>query len=548
MSGIRLSNFKGMLPRRSDRLLPDNYAAEALNADFETGDLRGFHMLEQVEDFDPTVVKYAYRIPNSPDPIWLTLDTADADVVRTPITNDAYDRYYWTSDNDVPRYNTQARIDNGDPAYRLGIPRPTAPPVLTPTGGTGPTVTRVYTYAFVSSFGEIGPAADPVTASGNDDGTWGLTGIETTVPDQSERDIAYVNIYRTITSASGVATYFYVDQIAFGTNFYNDTIASTTVALNEQYDGFSDTPPPETLQGLMEMPGGFLVGFDDDDIWFSQPFKPWAWPVEYVLTVEYPVIGIAAYQNSVLILTTSKPQAAIGSSPSGMTMVKEAGIEPCLSKRSVVTAPEGVYYASQNGLVLATPGRTQVQTTQIFTRDNWRRDFDPDDIKAARLGTKYLALRSDGTGYAIDIGEEGGAVTDISELQPGLENLLEDPWTGEVFYIANNAVYIWDSLTAPRVEFQWKSKIFQIPKPVNFGVCMAYLTPIPGSPSVALADKVRLNVYVGGDLIFTKDIGDREQHRLPAGFKHTVWQFELTSGARVHSLAVAETGHELANL
>lgn len=548
MAGIRISNFKGMLPRRSQRLLPDNYAANALNTDFETGDLRGFHMLEEIEDFDPTDVKYAYRIPNNPDPIWLTLDTADADVVRSPITNDAYDRYYWTSDNDVPRYNTQTRIDNGDPAYRLGIPRPTTSPTLTPTGGTGPTVDRVYTYAFVSGFGEIGPAADPVTASGNDDGTWGLTNIETTVPDQAERNITHVNIYRTVTSAAGVATYFYVDQIAFGVNFYNDTKPTTEVSLNEQYDGFSDDGPPADLQGLLEMPGGFLVGFADDDLYFSQPFRPHAWPVEFILTMEYPIIGIAAYQNSVMVLTTSKPQAAIGSTPNGMTLVKEAGIEPCLSKRSVVTAPEGVYYASQNGLVLATPGRTQVQTKQIFTRDNWRGDYDPDDILAVRLGTKYLALRSDGTGFAIDIGEEGGAITDISELQAGLVNVLEDPWTGEVFYIANNVVYAWDSLTAPRIEFEWTSKKFQLPQPVNFGACMVYLTPIPGSPSADLANKARLEVYVGGSLVWTKDVGHREQHRLPSGFKHTEWQFKITSGAEVHSLAVAETGMELAKL
>jgi hypothetical protein len=34
--------------------------------------------------------------------------------------------------------------------------------------------------------------------------------------------------------------------------------------------------------------------------------------------------------------------------------------------------------------------------------------------------------------------------------------------------------------------------------------------------------------------------------RLPAGFKHDVWQFEMVGNASVYSLTVAETGKELA--
>ncbi len=76
--------------------------------------------------------------------------------------------------------------------------------------------------------------------------------------------------------------------------------------------------------------------------------------------------------------------------------------------------------------------------------------------------------------------------------------------------------------------------------------------PLGGGPLYNLAQLqnqglgVRLIVYVNGRLMSDQTVTDDKIRRLPAGFKHDIWQFEMFGNTNLYSLQVAETGKELA--
>src|SRR6185369_16456987 len=80
---------------------------------------------------------------------WLEFDDQDTDVMRSPVVNDTFGRYYFASPSLPPKYNTYDRIVNGDNAWLLGVPAPGCDPVVSVSGG-GNTATLGWPTATVS--------------------------------------------------------------------------------------------------------------------------------------------------------------------------------------------------------------------------------------------------------------------------------------------------------------------------------------------------------------------------------------------------------------
>ena len=78
------------------------------------------------------------------------------------------------------------------------------------------------------------------------------------------------------------------------------------------------------------------------------------------------------------------------------------------------------------------------------------------------------------------------------------------------------------------------------------------MMPLGGGPLYNLAFLqsqglgVRMIVYCNGRVVSDQTVTDDKIRRLPAGFKHDIWQFELFGNTTMYSLQVAETGKELA--
>jgi hypothetical protein len=617
MVAVRIEGFAGIAPRVSDRLLPPQGATVAQNAKLLTGELRGLHELKIVKDFTAlsTPVRRAFRIPadiDTPIPIqgtdfWLPFEDADVDFVRSPLTSDGHERYYYTGDSTVfggvPKMNTRARILASQAPYRLGVPTPVAGPTVTPAAGT--TEVRFYMYTFVSAYGEEGPPSPPISGTGGT-GTWALTGLATTVPDAAERNITQKKIYRTVPGFTGTE-FFLVATIPLADATYNDVLTNDVVAANPIIESTSFTEPPADLKGITVHPSGFLVGFSGRDLWLSEPFRPHAWPAAYVLTCETEIVGVAVYNNSIIVTTNSRPYIVDGISPASLSLQKIDSIDPCVSRRSMATTLEGVYYASPQGIVLARPGSVGLVTHRLFTREEWYLRYNPGGVKAVPYGMQYVAFDKSDSGFIFAPAEQLAPLSDLDRFD-SVDGIQIDSYSGDIYLLRKNQVSIWDPPDTIPYYYTWQSKVFDFPKPVNFGalkikfrnvladldpvvieqytvfntariqdplntVNLAAVntvrvetiagwneaqnkTPVAGSPLfptdrlLEIQPSVQIRMWARNldsqmELVYTQTVEDEDVYRLPTGFKSDVWQFELVGNTDVYSVAFAETAKEL---
>ena len=516
MTSIRIENFAGIAPRWSNRLLPKNGAVTASNAKLLSGELRGLRETQLLNDFSSTYldagsnsttqpVARAYRLPASvaaPIPLqggdfWVGFKDATVDFVRTPVLEDAYERYYWTGDSlpsayaGAPQYNTRARIQAGSASFLLGIPTPIDAPTVTPPGGT--TETRAYVYTFVSAYGEEGSPSPPTTATGASSGTWALSGIDSTVANPSHYNITTTRIYRAI-----AGTYYHVADISFGTTTFNDTASDTSVALNYTLPSLTWTPPPAGLQGITPHPGGFLMGFSGRDFWCSAPYQPHAWPIQNVQTCQTEIVGIAVVSGVVVVTTTSHPYFAEGMTPQAIILQRIDSVDPCVNRRSMVTTLQGVMYASPQGIILATPGQTALQTQQLFTREEWQDYFSPTQVQAVGYGLQYIAFYSTAAGFIFSPSETLAPLTTLDRFN-GVQAVQIDAYSGDVYLVQSNQTRLWDPPQSIPYEYTWLSKEFDIPKPVNWGAFRLKFNG--GSYTIAdelLADYTTFNTDIYG--------------------------------------------------
>lgn len=617
MTAIRVEGFAGIAPKYSDRLLPPTAATIASNINLVSGELRGLHELSIVKDFTTVgyTVRRAFRIPSviaTPVPMvvpdyWKSFTDDAVDFVRTPVLGDSFERYYWTGDSTlysgVPKYNTRARILAASAPYRLGVPRPTAAPTVAPPAGVS--LTRSYVYTFMSAYGEEGQPSDPQLATGNA-GTWALSSIDSSVPNASERNITTVKIYRTV-SGFASTNFFHVADISLGTTTYNDNELDEDVAQNPLLESTTWAEPPAGLQGVTVHPGGFLVGFVGRDLYMSEPFRPHAWPVEYIQTTQTEIVGLAVYNNSVVVASNSHPYVGEGVHPVSINLQKLDSIDPCLSRRSIATTLAGVMYSSVQGLILIGPQGHQLATRQLLTREEWNAGYTAKDIKAAPYGLQYIAFDSASTGFIFSPAEGQSPLTNVDQFA-SVTGVQVDQYTGEVYLIKGNLIGVWNTPGTLPLTYQWRSKVFDLPSPVNFGALQVKFrnvaeetdqasiqqyadyntariafplncvnlaavnavrvetiptwtgpqnkTPTGGSPLYDLAalqtiiPAVVVRVWARDSNtvmqeVFSYTVMDEGVYRLPPDFMSDVWQFEIISNTDVYSFAIAETAREL---
>lgn len=171
MPAIKLSGFGGMVPAQDDLLLPENAAAYARNAWLYRGDLEGWRAPRLVRTLVSSTAKRVFRIPNNPaeignytNSIWMEFQDRTTQVVRAPMLQDSYSRYYWVGADTVPTYNTLARIQAGQSAFKLGVPGPSvAPGVRASSGYILAADTGLYSMACVPAAISYGTYSGPST-------------------------------------------------------------------------------------------------------------------------------------------------------------------------------------------------------------------------------------------------------------------------------------------------------------------------------------------------------------------------------------------------
>jgi hypothetical protein len=483
MVAVRIENFAGMAPLVSPRLLPTNMAEAAYNASFRNGELRSIRRMDKLKDYSASpVYGWAVRVPDPAAPaapVWVPFTSKYADFFPNPLTNDAFDRYVWVDNNApgvaaFPVQNSFARIKAAQPTIQLGVPAPTNAPTVAITGGSGINITRSYVYTYVNLFDEEGAPSNPVTATGHLNGTWTITGYINPA-NAATRGLNRIRLYRTITGSIGTQ-FFRVAEFAINTASYVDSQTDAAVAQIGVVLESTTWAEPLQMEGITLMPNGFFAGWKGRNLYFSEPYRPWAWPAEYTLSVDHPIVDCGVVGQTLVVLTSVSPVYVTGVTPSAMSMAKLTQVEPCVSANSVASSPEGLYYASPNGLVVATPQGVTSVTRNIIGREIWQRDYIPYIEDSVFYDAQYIATGSAGSGFIFGALGDQPYITRLVNF-PTVTSLWTDPYTGEAHMMIGNDVYQWDSPFTIFEVSEWVSKEFQYQKPINLGALSVSFDP-----------------------------------------------------------------------
>jgi hypothetical protein len=576
-----VKGFGGMTPRADSSMLPDNAAEQGVNCDLSSGVIDGFPAPEFVVDLSDEVdeVRRAYRFPGIDDAadVWIPLPSEFSSAVRSPLANDTNHRVYWTNPGETsPSWNTYDRLVLSESNYHLGIVQPSTlvGPTVVAAGGTAtiPAVSRAYAYTFVNEYGEeSAPSAPSEVVSGAGDGTWTIFGLPLTVPtNPAGREyppVVGLNLYRTITGTETGAQFFLVNEFVFATSppsaAYSDTTLDLTVVNNTPLITTGWGNPPDGLDGLTGLSGGMLVGFTGNTVHFCEPNRPHAWPVVYDQSMHYDIVGLGVWQQSLVVLTEGFPSTGSGNLPSNYTFTMVRVPEPCISRGSIVTDLPGVYYASQNGLVMLNYYGMQSQTLQTMTKNIWLDEYKARDIIACRHRAQYLAINGTGVGFLIDYAEPRLGFMKLNTFSEAT-CIWNDELSGDAYIMAGKKVYRWDSPDTEPLVYRWRSKMFYAPGPVSLGACQIVINPsvlVPpvvadppplddGDLSLALPAGInavfRLYAGSGNTLVHTRNLTKTNMiFRIPGGFKAFHWQFEVVSRVKIQSVELASTMREL---
>ena len=326
MAMLRLAGFSGMWPIRDVRALPDNAAAYAMNVRADGGAYLKPARTHQLRAAVANSTNFVYPIYLGTNPVtqpvftnsfWWQHSDPYTDVVRSPLVNDSFQRYYWASPSTGLKYAPKADILAGSTGLIAGLPVPPATPGVTPPttacGATeseidvacrareaaSPRTTRSYVYTWINDYGEESQPSPPGEGTGmvqNDGGnrTWQITNIQNTPAVAGGAAYKEIRLYRTVTALSGVTQYYKVVDLPPGppgfTTSYLDLFTDLQITGNVALESTYYAGPPAGLQGLAAMPNGILVGWVGNTLYFSENYRPHAWPVEYQIAVEHPVL------------------------------------------------------------------------------------------------------------------------------------------------------------------------------------------------------------------------------------------------------------------
>tara|TARA_R110000851_G_scaffold211783_1_gene364461 strand:- start:972 stop:2741 length:1770 start_codon:yes stop_codon:yes gene_type:complete len=495
---FKVPQFKGIAPQVSPRLLAEGFAQTAQNVELDSG------RLVPIEADSATVLSgitpSTLQSVNKRS-VWLYIDGADAskkwlqgvdniyqDFMRGPIANDAFDRVYWTGDT-YPQFGLSSTMISGTggfPAasYRLGLPAPAAALSVSKSGTADATqipndVSYVYTY--VDGVGAEGPPSPPsAIVSITDTETVALSSIAAVPAVPNGVGSYYLNaakkrIYRSNTGTENTQFQF-LAEIAYTATAYTDTTdadelgevlpSSTWIGPPNDVTG---TYPNGMMLGLVFVSNGIAAGFTGNTLCLSEPYLPHAWPADYRISIEEPIVGLGVTGNGIAVLTEGTPYFVTGADPAAMTAVRLDTPEPCVNKQSIVDMGEYVLYAGTEGLVAISGNETRIVTKGIISPKQWNADFNPTTLQAFRYEDTYIAFNTTGTdytGWVFDSQSENANVTTLL-LTADVRGGYIDQKNGDLYLIISNTLVKWRGHASTLRTLTYKTRKFVTPAPTS---------------------------------------------------------------------------------
>lgn len=627
---LTFQQFSGIAPRIAPRLLPATLAQEALDVKLWSGELRP-HYADEILRHIPNNVQTIYRYKwKNKKYNWL-MWPYETCIAKGPVYDDENNRIYFmnqggffvTDSSLLKDRDYMNGLDEYDTLYyTAGIPRAGYNIMSVSGSGSGDIEARSYIVCYVRQWPDgtidVGKSSEPYATSWDAaarrtiDVRPGQT-VKISVGNISDTDIAKtgvnkVYIYRSEVTSSGQALYSYVDQFDInpphvtnnpnatwntgGWYEYLDKKANTQ--LGEACPSIYWDPPVAGLKGLVSLQNGLFAAYKDSTVYVSDWNAPHAWPYEHTVTIDYPIVGLGSFGNTIVVCTEAAPVLIVVQDPTNPTTKAIQENCPCVSADSIVNTRNGVIFASQTGLVLINSTSPTFITEKLLTQDEWL-PLHPESLKGAFLNNTYYGFFTNPTdtaaGFIFDLDSYTYSTVYNSIVSSGMVyttqhakvvyNDIEQSQLYVCYPLENGTQYSLCSFASDsriNKSFRWRSKVNVSPQGLfNLSVARIMMTspssqkenepvwegkltgsslaacvmdgePINGwckTNELELADATVFNYYVDGELKYSREVKDSKPFRLPSGFRGETIEVEVKSNACIHSITLASSMGEL---
>lgn len=627
---LTFQQFSGIAPRIAPRLLPATLAQEALDVKLWSGELRP-HYADEILQYIPSNIQSIYRYKwKNKNYNWL-MWPYETRVAKGPVYDDENNRIYFmnqggffVTDSSLlkDRDYTNGLDESGTPYYTAGIPRAGYSIMSVSGSGSGDIEARSYIVCYVRQWPDgtidVGKSSEPYATSWDAaarrtiDVRPGQT-VKIAVNNISDTDIAKtgvnkVYIYRSEVTSSGQALYSYVDQFDINPSHVTNNPNATwnTGGWYEYLDKKANTqlgeacpsiywdPPVDGLKGLVSLQNGLFAAYKDSTVYVSDWNAPHAWPYEHTVTIDYPIVGLGSFGNTIVVCTEAAPVLIVVQDPTNPTTKAIQENCPCVSADSIVNTRNGVIFASQNGLVLINSTSPTFITEKLLTQDEWL-PLHPESLKGAFLNNTYYGFFTNPTdtaaGFIFDLDSYTYSTVYNSIVSSGMVyttqhakvvyNDIEQSQLYVCYPLENGTQYSLCSFASDsriNKSFRWRSKVNVSPQGLfNLSAARVMMTsqssqkenehiwegkltgsslaarvmdgePINGwckTNELELADATVFNYYVDGELKYSREVKDSKPFRLPSGFRGETIEVEVKSNAYIHSITLASSMGEL---
>lgn len=625
---LTFQQFSGIAPRIAPRLLPATLAQEALDVKLWSGELRP-HYADEILQYIPSNIQSIYRYKwKNKTYNWL-MWPYETRVAKGPVYDDENNRIYFMNQGGFFVTDSSLLEDrdyiNGleSKAYAVAIPEPGQSNIWVSGGtGSGDVESRSYVYCYVRQWLDgtidVGKSSSPlknlndksrytVDVRPGQTVTISLEDPLLTHRNEINAGINKIYIYRSAVTSAGQALYSYVDQFdvntnrvtnnpaaVWKTNHYEYTDSKPNTSLGEACPSIYWDAPVTGLKGLVSLQNGLFAAYKDSTVYVSDWNAPHAWPYEHTVTIDYPIVGLGSFGNTIVVCTEAAPVLIVVQDPTNPTTKAIQENCPCVSADSIVNTRNGVIFASQNGLVLINSTSPTFITEKLLTQDEWL-PLHPESLKGAFLNNTYYGFFTNPTdtaaGFIFDLGSYTYSTVYNSIVSSGMVyttqpakvvyNDIEQSQLYVCYPLENGTQYSLCSFasdTRINKSFRWRSKVNVSPQGLfNLSAARVMMTSqsyqkenehiwegkltgsslaaraIDGEPingwcktnELELANATVFNYYVDGELKYSREVKDSKPFRLPSGFRGETIEVEVKSNAYIHSITLASSMGEL---
>ena len=387
--------------------------------------------------------------------------------------------------------------------------------------------------------------------------------------------------------------------------FVDDFLIS---GLSRILDSEDNDPPPSGMKGIRAAHNNILVGFFDNQLCFSFPDKPHAWPERFRLTFDSDIVSVEPIQGFILVLTKEYPYQVSGNDPATMVSARIDTLYPCLAKKSVVNMGYAVVWATHGGLASYAPSQgIDLVTKLIHDWDTWNEELNPATLIGHYYNGKYFGSHSSESFIFERDDKVGGFFVSINYT---FTAACTDYETGIMYYIGDNQgnLFEWDNKQQVLSPLEWKSKTIVTKDFMNLGAArviadfetpnaeaeniQAFNNTLPAfnngvwSKSIQLgtlngptdytdagtavnnigtlnaypinADgqtrfpldltgvlPVTFKLFVDKQLIFQGTVSSDEVFRLPSGYRSDTFEVGVSGSSRIRAIHIGETPYGL---